>query len=380
MSVWQWMFWLATAYVIYTYLGYPALLLAWRRLTGARTRQETASATPFVSIIVTCRNEEQSIGPKLEDLLAQDYPQDRMEIWVASDQSTDRTNEIVREFMARDSRVRLMDFQENIGKSVAINRTVPHVRGEVIISSDARQRVAPDAVRLMARHFADPKVGVVGAEMTLVNAQGEASSECTGLYWKYERSLRKVESDLDLLAGVSGAFFAMRRGVFRDIPPGSYCEDVTVCLYARSRRYTVRWEPGAKVYEVMRDPYTEFRRKVRTLVGNYQLLCQFWPMYLPWRGRLAFTLISHKVCRLFIPLGLALIFTATCALALTHPFYFAALLGQTMLYGAGGMAMLQAAWRRSKVVNACGAFCMLNWAALVAMFHVMRHGPRIQWR
>jgi len=379
MSVWHWMFWLATAYIIYTYFGYPALLVAWRRLRGP-SGGEAGDGTPLVSVIVTCRNEAESIGKKLDDLLAQDYPADRMEIWIASDQSTDGTNDIVREYMRRDPRVRLMDFQENIGKSVAINRTVPHVRGEVILLSDARQRICPEAVRLLARHFADPRVGIAGAEMTLVNAGGEASSECTGLYWKYERALRKVESDLDLLAGVSGAFFAVRRSVFRDIPPGSYCEDVTLCLYARSRRYTVRWEPGAKVFEVMRDPYVEFRRKVRTLVGNYQLLCQFWPMYLPWRGRLAFTLISHKVCRLFIPLGLAMVFAASCALAFTNAFYFAALLGQAVMYGAGVMAMVQAAWRKSKLVNACGAFCMLNWAALVALFHVMRHGPRIQWR
>jgi cellulose synthase/poly-beta-1,6-N-acetylglucosamine synthase-like glycosyltransferase len=216
--------------------------------------------------------------------------------------------------------------------------------------------------------------------MTLVDAAGKPSAECTGLYWRYERGLRRLESSLGLLAGVSGAFFALRKEVFRDIPPGSYCEDVTLALYARQQGYSVRWEPHARVYERMRDPYTEFRRKVRTLVGNYQLLSQFWPLYLPWRGKLAFTLISHKLCRLFIPLALAALFAASAALAASHPVYLAALIAQALLYGAGIAGLARAAWRRSRLVNACGAFCMLNWAALVALFHVLRHGPRIQWR
>jgi poly-beta-1,6-N-acetyl-D-glucosamine synthase len=379
MSTWQWVFWLAAAYVFYTYLGYPALLGAWRALR-ARTNREVPEFTPLVSVIVTCRNEQQSIGPKLDDLLRQDYPREMLEIWVASDQSTDATNDVVREYQARDPRVRLVDYEENVGKSVAINRTMPLVRGDIVVLSDARQRVEPDALRKMARHFADPSVGIVGAEMTLVDSGGSASTECTGLYWRYERTLRRLESELDLLAGVSGAFFAIRRSVFRDIPPGSYCEDVTLALYARARGFKVLWEPGARIYETMRDPCVEFRRKVRTLVGNYQLLSQFWPLYLPWGGRLAFTLISHKLCRLFIPLALLVLLVATGALSATHPFFTAVMLSQGGFYAAGVLGLARSAFRRSRLVNACVAFCLLNWAALVALFHVLRHGPRIQWR
>lgn len=380
MSLWSWVFWFAAAYVVYTYAGYPLLLAAWARIAGKGQSRKRVREFPFVSVIVTARNEAQSIREKLEDLLAQDYPADRMEILVASDQSTDGTNEIVSEFAARYPRVRLVAYPENVGKSVAINRTVPLAAGEILVLSDARQRVAPDAVRRLVAHFADPWVGVAGAEMTLVNARGEASSECTGLYWRYERALRRLEARLGLLTGVSGAFFAVRREVFRDIPPGSYCEDVTLALYARAAGYQVQWEADARVFEVMRDPYVEFQRKVRTLVGNYQLLSQFWPLYLPWKGKLAFTLISHKLCRLFIPLALTLLFIASAILAMEQPWYLPVLFGQLALYGAGCLGLLRAAWRRSRLVNACGAFCMLNWAALVAMFHVLRHGPRIQWK
>jgi poly-beta-1,6-N-acetyl-D-glucosamine synthase len=381
MDLWHSVFWLATAYVLYTYVGYAALLALWRAVRRGRCEETGAGEhAPRVSVVLTVRNEVDNIGPKLDDLINQDYPRDRLEIWVASDQSTDGTNDVVREYQARDPRIHLAEYDENIGKAVAVNRTVPLTGGEILISSDVRQRVDPDAVRKLVRHFKDPKVGLVGAEMTLVNAQGEASSECTGLYWRYERALRRLESCLGLLTGVSGAFYAIRRCVFRDIPPGSYCEDVTLALYARSSGYRVLWEPEARVYEQMRDPYVEFRRKVRTLVGNYQLLSQFWPLYLPWRGRLAFTLISHKLVRLFIPLALLAILVASLFLAPWSPFYAGLLLAQVAFYTAGALGIAREAFRRSRLVNACGAFCMLNWAALVAMFHVMRHGPRIQWR
>jgi cellulose synthase/poly-beta-1,6-N-acetylglucosamine synthase-like glycosyltransferase len=380
MSLAYWTFWVAAAYVLYTYFGYPLLLAAWRKLRPAASPKPAARQNLRVSVILTVRNEVDSIRTKLRDLLAQDYPADLIEILVASDQSTDGTNRVVEEFAAIDPRVRLVAYNENIGKSVAINRTVPLCTGDILLLSDARQRVDPDAIRRLAEHFQDPRVGVVGAEMTLVDRSGSASNECTGLYWRYERSVRRLEAQLGLLTGVSGAFFAIRRAVFRDIPPGSYCEDVTLALYARDAGYRVQWEPAARVYEVMRDPYTEFRRKVRTLVGNYQLLSQFWPLYLPWRGRLAFTLISHKLCRLFIPLALLTLFVASAVLAPQHPFYTLAFLAQFGLYGAGCLGLARAAWRRSRLVNACGAFCMLNWAALVALVHVLRHGPRIQWK
>lgn len=380
MSVWNWLFWLATAYVLYTYLGYPAFLAFWQRLSGAKEPTAEPGYTPLVSVILTVRNEAGNVGPKLDDFLRQDYPADRLEIWVASDQSTDGTNEVVREYADRDSRVKLIEYTENIGKSVAINKTMPHMRGDIVVMSDVRQRIEADTVSRLVAHFADPRVGLAGAEMTLVNAEGEPTGECTGLYWKYERGVRRLESKLGILTGVSGAFLAIRREIFREIPAGSYCEDVTLALYTREAGYQVRWEPGSRVYEQMRDPYTEFRRKVRTLVGNYQLLSQFWPMYLPWRGSTAFALISHKVCRLFIPLALVLVLVSSAALAPTHPFYLLALTAQVALYSAGILGLLFAQLRRSRLVNACGAFCMLNWAALVALVHVMRFGPRIQWR
>jgi cellulose synthase/poly-beta-1,6-N-acetylglucosamine synthase-like glycosyltransferase len=376
---WPLLFWLSAVFVLYTYVGYPLCLIVLRAIRRPRPAGLAEAATPFLSIILTIRNEAAHIGAKLENLLTLDYPADRFEILVASDGSTDRTPAIVRGFA--DPRVRLVEYFGGLGKSECVNRTVPLARGPVLVLMDVRQAVHPDALRALAAHFADASVGLVGAEMVIVDAVGNATTEGTGLYWRFERWIRGLEAELGLLTGVSGCCYAVRKEVFRPIPPGSYCEDVTMVLYARSSGWKVRWERSAQVYEPLRDQRVEFGRKVRTLVGNYQLITQFWRLYLPWRGTLAFTLLSHKVCRLLIPLALLLLLGSSAVLAPASPLYLGALLGQLGIYGLGLLGLASAGSRRRlRLANACGTFCLLNGAALMAFIHVLRHGPRIGWR
>jgi biofilm PGA synthesis N-glycosyltransferase PgaC len=377
-TAWLWLFWISAGFILYTYLGYPLILLL-LRFARKSPPPAAAGATPAVSIILTVRNEQAHIQEKLHSLLSLDYPAERFEVLVASDGSTDATNEIVR--ACPDPRLRLIDYDGGIGKAEAINRTVPQCRGEVVVLTDARQRVEPGALRALARQFADPQVGIVGGEMVIVDGSGSPTSEGTGLYWRFERRIRSLEAELGLLTGVSGCFFGIRRAVYRPVPPGSYCEDVALVLYARSSGWQVRWEREARVYEQLRTQEVEFARKVRTLVGNYQLLAQFWRLYLPWRGSLAFTLVSHKLCRLFTPLALAGVLAASAALASHSPVYAAALGIQASVYTLGLIGILSGpSRRRLRVANVCGTFCMLNGAAIMALVHVIRHGPRISWR
>lgn len=371
-------FWLAISFVVYTYVGYPAVLWLWRRAArpNAPARLET---TPMVSIIVTVRNEVASVRRKIEDLLASDYPADRIEIWVASDASTDGTNEVVNAW--DDPRVRLAAYEDRIGKTEAINRTVPMTRGKFLVFMDARQRVDPFALRALIAPFADPEVGMVGGEMVLLNEAEEASSESTGLYWRYETWLRGLEAELKLLSGVSGCIFSMRRELFRPAPSGSILDDVVFPLQVLQQGRRIWWETGAKVYDHVMPGGKELGRRVRSLTGNYQLLAQFWPLFCPWRGRVAFALISHKLCRLMVPLALLAI-AATSLAMLNYPFFVAVAVAQASLYGLGLAGSLSGWLRRhSRLANACGTFCLLNLAALVALLNlIVRGGPRVVWR
>ncbi len=373
-------FCLGAAFFAYTYFGYPALLITLRRLAADRPAPAAPATPPNVAIVVIARNEEGNIRQKLQDLLEQDYPADRLEIWVASDASTDGTNAIVEALSADESRVLLLASESNGGKAEMVNLSVARVTAEIIVFADARQRLARDAVSRLAAHFADARVGIVGGEMAIVAEDGSASHDATGLYWRYETAIRRTEAKLGLLTGVSGALYAMRRALFRQLPRGIHCEDVMQPLNVRDQGFEVHWEPAARFFETQREDGTEYKRKVRTLVGNYELMRHMWRMYMPWKGRTAFVLWSHKVFRLLIPLALIALLVSSATLASAHWLFALALVGQLILYGCGALGLLWPKARKARLINVCATFLMLNTAAFHAMLHVMIRGPHISWR
>jgi poly-beta-1,6-N-acetyl-D-glucosamine synthase len=373
----QLIFWGGAVFILYTYVGYPLILWAWRRRSCPQPPPQ-AEATPFVSILVTVRNEEANIGRKVAELLSIDYPPDRFEVLVASDASSDGTHEIVE--ACADPRVQLVSHRERIGKVEAINRTVPLARGEFLVFMDARQQVPPGTVRALLRNFADPEVGMVGGELALLDETGQPSAEGAGLYWRYEAWLRGMEADLRLLAGVSGCCFAMRRELFRPAPAGTILDDVVYPLQVLVQGKRIWWEKEARVYDHVMASGVELGRKVRSLTGNYQLLLRFGPLFCPWRGRVAFALLSHKLCRLLVPLALMAMAAASIELV-PWPLYSAALVVQAAVYLLGTTGIVSRwARRQSRLINACGTFCLLNLAALMALLNFLFRGARVAWR
>ena len=198
----------AVALVLYAYLGYPAVLMA---LLLVRDRRVTkAPVLPSVSFIITAHNEERRIREKLENTLGQDYPASRLEIIVASDCSTDRTDEIVG---AYPDRVRLIRAAERRGKEAAQQLAVRAAAGDILVFSDVATALAPDGISSIVGNFADASVGCVSSVDRFVDADGTLSGE--GAYVRYEMFLRGLESRVNGLVGLSGSFFAARREVCR---------------------------------------------------------------------------------------------------------------------------------------------------------------------
>ena len=331
-------FWVAVGLVLYVYVGYPVLLAVWARL-GSRSHRIDSHNLPGVSIVVAARNEARRLPGRLENLLALDYPADRLEIIVVSNGSTDRTSQAVAPFLGATTsaraRVRLIE-QDTAGKATALNAGVAAASHDVLVFADARQRFARDTVRQLVKNFADPLVGAVSGELVLDCETGDTTStigDGVGAYWRYEKFIRKLESRIDSTIGATGAVYAMRRSLWRDLPHGTLLDDVLAPMRVVLAGSRVVFDESARAFDVTPpDAATEALRKTRTLAGNYQLAVLEPRLLVPFANRVWLQFWSHKLARLLVPYALVAVFVASAALAPGRPFYMAVTAAQVLFY------------------------------------------------
>ncbi len=367
-------FWAATALIVYTYAGYAgwlwlrARLRPWPVLSGAWE--------PFVSIVMVVRNEELCLEAKLQNLRALDYPAERCQIVVVSDGSTDRTEQILREH-ARDPRVQVLMNQLSQGKASGLNDAFGLVSGEIVVFTDARQRMEGDAIRRLAEDFADPEVGCVSGALFLGDAQTGESAKGMGLYWRVEKKIRELESQSGSVVGATGAIYAVRRELLTPVPENTILDDVYLPMQVVRQGKRVIFEPRARAWDSPDlGAEREFSRKVRTLSGNYQLL-QLAPWILKSEDPVRFEFISHKVLRLAVPFALAALLLSS--IFLTGIVYRFALALQILFYGMSGLAglrLIRGRW--SGMADAALTFVVLNSAAAVAFVNFLT-GRKTVW-
>lgn len=287
----------SAAVLFYIYCGYGWLLAGLKRLGLATPLASGGGNPPDVTVLVTAHNEEREIAARLTDLLAQDYPRDKLEILVATDGTTDRTHAIVEEIMQRAPTVRLLPSQERFGKSGAQNRAVPQAKGEIVVLTDAATRFEPTFVAELVAPFADPRVGCTTGVLKLVEKPG-AVARGQGYYWRYEMKLRALESDLGLLAVTSGQAMAFRRALFRPIPP-HVGDDCIIPLDIVLAGYRVVHRPQAVAYDTFehdlgRETRSRIRMTMRNLSGTWLRPALLDPLRSP---GYALALWSHKILR-----------------------------------------------------------------------------------
>ncbi|MFH0910122.1 MAG: glycosyltransferase family 2 protein [Planctomycetota bacterium] len=295
----------ALGVLAYTYAGYPLLILLLERLFYRPVRK--APMTPPLSLIVPVYNEAEAIGPKIENLLALDYPREKLCIVVANDGSTDGTGAIVRA-LARPGIV-LHDYPTRRGKAVVLNDEVPQCETDLVVLADARQRIAPDALRELVANFADPEVGGASGELMLDPPRGEGVGRGISLYWRYEKLIRKAESGIHSTVGATGALFAFRKALWRGLPPRTIVDDMVVPFQIVEQGRRVVLEEKARIHDRASEHWErEFVRKTRTLAGNFQILRYPFAMAAPLFNRITFQFLSHKVLRLLGPPALMTLF------------------------------------------------------------------------
>ncbi len=369
----------AIALVLYTYLGYPLLLLivgALRRRTHVGDRTGAPAEWPSVSISVPAYNEEAQIEELIRSLLTLDYPRDRLQILIVSDASSDRTDEIVESYA--DQGVELLRMQERGGKTKAENAAARHLRGDIIVNTDASIRIRPDALKPLVAVFADPEVGCASGRDVSVGTEEATGNVGEGGYVGYEMWVRDLETRAGGIIGASGCFYAIRPHLHRMPLPESLSRDFAAALTTREHGYRAVSVSDAVCY-VPRAPALrrEYRRKVRTITRGIETLWHKRTLMNPLRhGLFAWKLLSHKVCRWALPwaagaglLGLAILARASPLAALV----LAAAVGVLTLAAAGWT--LAERPRLSRVLAVPAYLVMGNLSAAHAFLRAL-HGDR----
>ena len=366
------LFWMSCALVMYAYVGYAAVLFGVARV---RRRPVTRRPVrPTVSVVMAARNEERSLPGKLANLAAANYPPEMLEVVIVSDGSTDGTDAILRKAGPAVIPVLLSPSAgRSEGKAVALNEGVRRASGEVLVFLDARQTVDADAIAELVSCFADPDVGAVSGELLLESAAG--STEGLGIYWKIEKMVRKLESASGSTVGVTGAIYAMRRELFREIPPGTILDDVYVPMAVARQGKRVVFLPSAVARDrLFAERGKEFSRKVRTLTGNYQLL-RLAPWILSPSNPLLFRFFSHKLARLVVPLCLVVMLASSAVAG--GPLYRGLFLLQVAVYLLAALGLVAPRAQRFKPVGIAQTFVMLNVAAALAFYNFVAGRNRV---
>lgn len=311
-TVFEFTFWLSIFLIFYSYAGYPLLLAL---LTSWKTVKKPAphAGLPNVTLVIAAHNEETHLARKLDNSLNLDYPQEKLEIMVASDGSTDATTKIARKY--EDAGVKLLHEAERSGKTSIQNSAVEQAGGEVVVFSDANAIYDLSALRNLVQHFSDPAVGCVCGELKYTAVEGVIASEQEDLYWDYEKFLKRKENMFGTILGANGSIYAVRKSAYKPLPNALISDFIEPMLIAESG-YKVIYEPTAISYEHGSSSFSdEFKRKRRIILRSLNSLFTAKSLLNPFKQpRLAFQLFSHKILRWGIPILLMVIFLSNLAL------------------------------------------------------------------
>lgn len=329
-------FWTLFGLVLWCLIGYPLVMVAKARVLPRPT--QVSPSTPSVSVVIAVRNEAGRIGERIENILEQEYPGDQLQVIVAANGCTDATEAIVEELAERDSRVSLVVSPPEEGKAGSLNRGVASATGDVIVFGDARQKFAPNVIERLTAWLSDPSVGAVSGRL-VIGDSADAAVEGVRRYWQFEVALRQAESMTGSVVGVTGAVYAMRRDAYEPLPPGVILDDLLTPMRVVLSGKRVVFAHDAVAYDqASADSKAEFRRKVRTTVGNLQIVRTEPRLISPFSNPIFGRYFSHKLLRVLLPVclvGMAI----TGALA-GGPLYLSIVGAQLAVYVLGALGLL----------------------------------------
>ncbi len=369
-------FWLTVALIFYIYFGYPILIFGLSLFISNEVDKNDIE--PTVTFLITAYNEETNIREKLENTLSLDYSRDKLEIIVASDASTDKTDQIAREFA--DRRVILRRVEGRVGKTETQNQAVKIAKGDIIIFSDATTKYKKDAIQKIVRNYNDPSVGAVSGRYEYVNPTGAPIGLGTILFWKYENFIKSRQTRIKTVTGCCGCIYSVRRKLYEPLPR-DVISDLVEPLKILEKGGRIAFEPKAVAYEATEEkPEEEFSMRVRVITRGMNGLLYVKGLLNPFRyGFVSFQLISHKVLRWLIPFFLIILFVSN-SLMLDDSLYRLIFLLQLTFYISASVAWVMDKYGKKITLFFLPLyFCIVNIASLQAIFNIVKGRRMAIW-
>lgn len=370
------------ALVLYTYVGYAIIIYIFSAIKGKQKTPEnqTDAELPEVTLMIAAYNEERFIASKIKNSLSLDYPTQKLYVWIVADGSTDQTMSIAQNFPI----VKTFHLPERKGKIHAVNRVIKLVKTPIVVFSDANTTLNPAAIKNIVRHFQDKKVGgVAGEKRIAVNNEDNASGAGEGLYWKYESTLKTLDSNLTTAIGAAGELFALRTELYDETAPDSIIEDFVTSMKIVAKGYRFVYEPEAYAMETASASINdEWKRKVRISAGGLQAIGRLPELLNPFRyGLISWQYVSHRVLRWTLtPLALPLLIVSNFVLYNESTFYQLCLFGQLLFYGIAIMGH----FLRDKKISIKGFFVpyyfsMMNLSVFAGIGRLLRKQQSVIW-
>ena len=367
-------FWVSIFLVFYTYFGYLILLFIVTLFNRRKINKE--DIFPSVSIIIPVYNPGKIIEDRIKNCLGLNYPEDKLEIIVASDGSTDDTNDVVRKYSHQG--VKLIWLPQRRGKHYAQAEALKIAQGEIMVFTDVGISFVSDSLKRLVRNFADPKVACVSSVDEVVTSKAEPSKE--GLYIRYDMLLRKLESRIGASTGMSGSFYAVRKKFCHPFYP-SMSNDFYIPLRAVMQGYKAILDPQVEgYYSTSGDPLDEFKRKTRTIVHGIEVLSKFKAVLNPFKyGFYSIQIISHKLLRWLVPYFLTIIFTANILLLSKGWIYLVLFLAQLFFYLVALVAHFKPELNNNPLSKISYFFALTNLSVLVSWYKYFSGERFVLW-
>ncbi len=374
------LFWILAIASVYSYFIYPLILILVKKYRGSKNisaAELDPQSAPAISLIVTAYNEERRIREKIENSLSLDYDKRKLEIIVASDCSDDLTDDIVQEYA--DKGIKLVRAQERLGKENAQLTAIREAKGEILIFSDTATQIPEDALWKMVGYFSDPEIGAVSSEDRFISKDGSVAGE--GAYVKYEMWLRRQESELSGLVGLSGSFFAARKTICQEWDIHSPSDFNTALNAAKAGLRAISASDVLGFYTDLQDPAKEYQRKIRTVIrGMTGLSRHAEVMSLAKFGFFAVQVISHKLMRWLSPLFFIAFFLISAMLANDGVFYGLIFIAQLAFYGVALVAHFLPGLRRLALVKLVYFFVQVHVALFDAALKFLAGQRMTTWK